>query len=70
MASAQTIGSSQKYSESQTSDRHLKNTIALDVQWQPYIAGVVTTASGGAGGTLCSGAVAVQWVGGLGISRT
>lgn len=41
---------SQSESESQTSDRYLKNTIALDVQWQPFIAGVVTALSTAAGG--------------------
>lgn len=45
MASAQTAGSSQKYSEPQTSGRYLKDTIALDVQWQTYTTGVVNTLS-------------------------
>ena len=35
MASAQTTGSSQKFSEAQVTDT-LKDTTALDVQWAPY----------------------------------
>ena len=45
MASAQTAGSSQKYSEPQMSGRYLKDTIALDVQWQTYTTGMVSTLS-------------------------
>lgn len=45
MASAQTARSSQKYSEPQMSGRYLKGTIALDVQWQTYATGVVSTLS-------------------------
>lgn len=50
MVSAPTTGSSLKYSESQMSDRYLKDAFAFDVQWQPYIAGVVTALSTTGGG--------------------
>lgn len=50
VVSAPTTGSSLKYSESQMSDRYLKDAFAFDVQWQPYLAGVVTALSTMEGG--------------------